>query len=208
MKIVRPTSLFLVRHGQTEWNKIKKVQGQLDIPLSDEGIAQAQLVARYLAQHKFDAIISSDLQRAFHTATIINTHHQHSIIIEPLLREQHYGIAQGLMRDEVPQKFPLMIHKIHNQIDPEYHVPEAESYAQLVDRVVKAMELIVNTHAGKKVLIVAHANLMRALIRHCLRNHQLPLSIENCAIARLSYSDSLTFEQFDVGGSLGLQEEL
>ena len=161
---MKSTTLFLVRHGQTEWNKIRKVQGQLDIPLSEVGIEQAQTVASYFAQHRFDAIISSDLQRAFQTATIINAHHGHAIKIEPLLREQHYGVAQGLMRDEMPQKFFAVAHKPLGQPEAEYLVPQAESYIQLVDRACKALQQIIDVHEGQTVLVVAHANLMRSLI--------------------------------------------
>src|ERR1700722_10318253 len=143
MIIQRSTSLFMVRHGQTEWNKLRKIQGHADIPLSEAGILQAQEIAQRLASHRFDAIISSDLQRAAQTAAIINEYHKHDIKLESLLREQHYGIAQGLMTEEVLQKFCRVEHKPFGQPEPEYLVPQAETYVQLVDRASRALHQII-----------------------------------------------------------------
>ncbi len=203
MKIVRPTLLFLVRHGQTEWNDLRKIQGHSDIPLSEVGIIQAQEVAQQLASHKFDAIISSDLQRAAQTADIINRYHKHDIRLEPLLREQHYGIAQGLVGTELPQRFSQILHKPFGQPEHEYDVPEAESYIQLVDRASKAIHKIIDTHIGQTVLVIAHRSLMRSLIRYALKNHRLLVEIENCGIAQFHYETQLEFKGFvGAGGKI------
>lgn len=196
----RATSIFFVRHGQTEWNNIKKVQGQLDIPLSETGIIQAQEVAKFFATHIFDTIMSSDLQRAIQTATIINEYHKHTIKLEPLLREQHYGIAQGLLRDQVPLQFAHVSHKPLNQPEPEYHVPQAETYAQLVERAIRALERIVASHGGQTILIVAHDKLIRSIVRYSLNNHSIPVEIENCGIVQFHHETQLVFQGFIGGG--------
>jgi len=202
----RPTVIFFVRHGQTEWNKLRKVQGQIDIPLSEAGIMQAREVAQRLAGHAIDAIISSDLQRAAQTAAIINEYHKHTIKLEPLLREQHYGIAQGMLADEFPSRFQVTA-KTLNQLEQEYSVPEAETYAQLVDRASRALHGIIEDHGGQTVLVVAHNSLMRSLIRHALNNHRLPVEIENCGIAHFHHDMQLEFRGFiGDGGKIGHDE--
>jgi len=203
----RPTVIFFVRHGQTEWNKIRRWQGQTDIPLSEAGILQAQEVAQHLKDHTFDVIISSDLLRAAQTAAIINEHHKHEIKLEPLLREQHHGIAQGLMRDEVPQRFCHVEHKPLGQPEPEYLIPQAETYVQLVDRASKVLHHIIDTHAGKTVLLIAHGGLIRSLIRYALKNHQIPVEMENCGIAHFHHDKELLFIGFlDDGSKIGHDE--
>lgn len=201
----RSTSLFFVRHGQTEWNKIRKMQGQIDTTISEIGIAQAQAVAQYLAEHSFDAIVSSDLQRAVQTAVIINEYHKHDIKLEPLLREQHYGIAQGMSVDELASGFQVTA-KTLNQLEQEYCVPESETYAQLVDRVVNAITSIIQTYQYQTILIVTHHNVIRSLIRHAFNNHQLPVSVENCGIAQFDYDTELIFKGFVAeSGRIGLE---
>jgi 2,3-bisphosphoglycerate-dependent phosphoglycerate mutase len=201
---MKSTKLLLIRHGQTEWNKIRRWQGQTDVPLSELGVVQARDVALQLANHTFDVIISSDLQRALQTAVIINEHHNHEIKLEPLLREQHYGIAQGLMRDEVPQQFSEVEHKPFGQPEPEYNVPEAETYVQLVDRASRILHHIIDTHAGKTVLIVAHGSLIRSLIRYALKNHRIAVEMDNCGIAQFHHDTELVFTGFiGNGGKIG-----
>ena len=86
------TKLCIVRHGETAWNAEHRVQGQLDIPLNEIGLRQAQAVGLALGQERFDAIYSSDLVRARQTAAPIADLLSMNLLIEQSLRERHYGI--------------------------------------------------------------------------------------------------------------------
>jgi broad specificity phosphatase PhoE len=106
MKGFYKTRVYIVRHGETDWNAELRVMGQLDIPLNERGRAQAHRTAELLAHEHFDAIYSSDLVRAIETAQIIAAPHALDVLTLPELREAYYGLWEGLTRDEVLKKFP------------------------------------------------------------------------------------------------------
>jgi len=93
--------IYLVRHGETSYNREKRAQGQIDIPLSDIGVEQAVLVGERLKDMKFDAIYSSDLSRASDTAKEIARHHDAKVVVDERLREKNFGIAEGKTREEI-----------------------------------------------------------------------------------------------------------
>jgi broad specificity phosphatase PhoE len=90
------TTLMLIRHGETEWNRAGKFQGHADSPLTHRGLAQARAVALALAEEDFDAFYSSDLGRAKKTASIIADRLGRRYLTDERLREQHYGLIQGM----------------------------------------------------------------------------------------------------------------
>lgn len=89
------TRLCLVRHGETDWNAERRIQGQNNTPLNEVGIAQAAAAARALSATRFPAIYSSDLLRAQHTADVIAAAQHTQVVTKASLRERHYGIFQG-----------------------------------------------------------------------------------------------------------------
>ncbi len=90
------TTLVLVRHGETAWNVEGRIQGHLDVPLNETGLAQAAAVGKRFRSERFDAIYSSDLIRAFRTASPVVANPEVDIIRDPRLRERHLGVLQGL----------------------------------------------------------------------------------------------------------------
>ena len=96
------TRFFLVRHGETEWNRIHRIQGSSDIPLNDTGRAQALNVGGVLSRHRFDLIVSSPLSRAMETATIIARRMGMPLPLPvQSLVERHYGEAEGCTREDL-----------------------------------------------------------------------------------------------------------
>src|SRR5882762_1657252 len=95
--------LCLVRHGETAWNAEGRVQGQLDVPLSETGLEQARAVARVLSKETFSAIYSSDLTRARQTAQPIADLLKQEIFLKESLRERHYGAFQGMTYPEAKE---------------------------------------------------------------------------------------------------------
>jgi len=149
-----PTTICLVRHGETDWNRNNRYQGWADTPLNATGLAQAKLVAQVIAGESWDAIVSSPLARAFQTAQVIADASPELGHIEqdPDLRERGYGEAEGLTLAEREARWE----------GPDW--PGLESWEVMAQRANAALEHIARRHAGKRVLVVSHGGLMNAVL--------------------------------------------
>jgi probable phosphoglycerate mutase len=165
------TELILIRHGETAWNRERRMQGQTDTPLSDTGRAQAEAVGRRLAQHAFAALYSSDLSRAWNTAAAISRASGREIRREPALRERTFGIFEGFTYDEMAQRFPRE-HARFATRDPDYAVPGGESPRQFFERSLACLDAIAHAHAGECVVVVTHGLVLDTLHRAA---HNMPL---------------------------------
>lgn len=149
------TTLFIIRHGQTDWNIVGKIQGQIDIPLNDTGKEQAQRVASFLKKKNvsFSALYSSDLQRAYQTAQPISKAFSLTTTLTPFLREQHVGIWQGRTRQEMREQ-----HGGHFDWE---RVPDGETKTEFLRRIVNHITLIAQNHINESVIIVTHAGAIK-----------------------------------------------
>jgi len=168
------TRLCLVRHGETAWNAEHRVQGQLDVPLSETGLAQAQAAARVLARERFDAIYSSDLSRARQTAEATASRLGQEVLIEKDLRERHYGIFQHLTYAEVRLRFPEDYRRFESR-DPAYDFRTGESLQDFSARSIRIFSAIAERHPGQHVLVFTHGGVLDKLYRHVTG---LPLGAE------------------------------
>jgi alpha-ribazole phosphatase len=154
-------NLLLIRHGQTNWNLEQRFQGQSDIPLNETGRKQAQSLAERLAAEHFDAIYSSDLQRATETANIIT---QMSGCKPDLrLREVNFGDWEGLTYDEIKAKHPAVLSAWENDIFKNAP-PHGETLEGLAVRVQSMLDELREKHEDQNILIVAHGGVLQALI--------------------------------------------
>jgi probable phosphoglycerate mutase len=152
------TTLCLVRHGETPWNAERRLQGHLDIPLSDHGRAQARATAIRLEGKRFDAVYSSDLARALETARSIAG--SATPVSLPALRERHYGSFQGLTYEEAKQSLPEAYAAFETR-NPSFEFPGGgESLRAFRSRVEGAMHSFALRHAGQQVLIVTHGGVL------------------------------------------------
>lgn len=157
--------LILLRHGQTEWNKLHRYQGHTDICLNDLGREQAERVADYLCEHEnIETIYCSDLSRARETAEIIARRLQLPVITDMCWREICFGNWEGLTYNEVYEQYPREYHDWFNNT-LEMQVPGGESFAELLDRALPGMEEIAAQHQGT-VLVVSHGGLIKTLVTH------------------------------------------
>ena len=172
--------IYFVRHGQTEHNRQGYIQGHLDIPLNDEGIAQAHTTADMLKNTHIDMIYVSPLQRAMKTAEIINEYHHVKVVVDDRLKELNAGSLQGRKFKELTDE-----EKIDYFTDPT--VFGAESYDDLYDRVVSVYKEI--EAIGKDILIVSHGGVYRSIVRYIKNiadvHADLP-PLENCAVVNLT----------------------
>ena len=153
--------LILIRHGETLWNKERRIQGTSDIELSDVGIEQARLLALSLKDHAICAIHASPLQRALKTAEIINEYHRKEIQTHSDLMEMDLGDFEGLSFKELMACEKDFLNKWI--ADPaSVRMPNGESLKQLQDRAMRAIDTIINKE--ENALVVAHNFTIAAII--------------------------------------------
>lgn len=161
------TEIILVRHGQTAWNAEGRRQGHLDSPLSELGILQARAIAEKLRDEEFSTIYTSDLGRAYRTARYIADASGHKVFEDRRLREQNEGIFEGLTDEEVGAKYPEA-YQAYLKRSPDYAIPGGESLVQLQKRAVDVFRELAGRHEEERLLVVSHAGLLSAFIRHIL----------------------------------------
>jgi len=154
------TTLYLARHGESDWNVERRWQGNADRPLTDLGRRQAGQLAERLASTPLDAVYSSDLLRARETAAAVARRQGLEVRTLAALREVDVGSWSGLTREEVEERFPAAFATWreggHGWVD-------GEAYEDMAGRVVTAVLEIAGSHPGGSVLVVAHGGPIRAL---------------------------------------------
>ncbi|RFA21228.1 histidine phosphatase family protein [Subtercola boreus] len=184
------THLALVRHGQTDWNLAKRIQGSTDIPLNDTGRAEARATAAELVGHHFDAVLTSPLGRARETAGIIAAALDlpGPIAVAGLV-ERNYGEAEGLDYEELHSRFPE--HTL---------VPGRESHRQVQERVHAALIEVAERRPGQSLVVVCHGGVISSLVRFATDGAR-PRSderIPNGSVHWFGYADGeLTLDRFN-----------
>lgn len=152
---------YLARHGETDWNKLKKIQGQTDVPLSAEGIKQAEELAVQVRELGISVIHSSPLLRAIHTSRIVSDHLRIPIISHDGLKERSYGEFEGKLFDEVNAEF-----KRSNATLKLSSPKDGESYSNFRERVLITFTEIVQKHKDGKILLVCHGGVLEVLTQY------------------------------------------
>lgn len=158
------TQVILIRHGQTEWNKQRRMQGHSDSPLTEKGVRQAELLGNRLAQMKFDALYCSDSGRAHHTARCVAEATGQPVIVEPGLRERSFGVFEGLTREEMMARYPDEYARFKSR-DPHYAMPQGESGTAFRARAIACMDGIVTRHRGQQLVVVTHGLVLDVFYR-------------------------------------------
>ncbi|MDT3737833.1 MAG: histidine phosphatase family protein [Denitratisoma sp.] len=159
------TRLCLVRHGETAWNAERRIQGQLDVPLSTVGHAQARAAANWLAREDFSAIYSSDLSRALHTAEASAHLLKLPIRKKVALRERHYGVLQTLTYAEFERRHPNAYARFLAREEAFALPGGGESLRRFAERVNQCIDAIVAAHPDGQVLVVTHGGVLDILHR-------------------------------------------
>ena len=159
---------YIVRHGQTEWNLLRKVQGQVDSPLTRKGVQQAKDRAKELAKIKFEAVYASDLLRTKRTARILAKEHQLVIKTTKAIRERSYGIYEGRLVTEIQEEL-ADIYQQRNQLSTQNRLQfkmheSVESDEDLASRFIRFLRQAAIAHINGNVLVVSHNGVMRALL--------------------------------------------
>lgn len=190
------TELWLIRHGETEWNRARRLQGWMDIALNDLGQAQAAALARRLEQEglsqPFGAVYSSDLGRARNTALPAAGLLGMEVRSEPGVRERGYGVLEGLALDQIEILEPEAGAAWKSR-EPDRVIPGGETLGQFRQRAIDALAAVAARHAGERVLVFTHGGVLDMVWRH---SQGLPLNaprpelLLNASINRVAVSDT------------------
>ena len=181
------TRFFLVRHGETEWNRLRKIQGISDIPLNDTGRSQAAALGDILSKHRFDLIVSSPLSRALETAQIVarKLGMPAPLVIQDLI-ERNYGEAEGSSGAELDIRYP-----------DGTEIPGREDRAEVTKRVVRTLHDLAIRHPEADILAVAHGAVSRCVVEYAAPG-EYSEPITNCSVHSFSHvAGSLELVAFD-----------
>jgi probable phosphoglycerate mutase len=188
--------LIIIRHGESEWNRAGRYQGQQDAPLSELGLRQAEALAERLRREPLDAIYTSPLQRAARTAEAVARHHpalplQH----EPALMEIHHGDWEGLLVDEVKGRFAVgltewRLHPTRSQM------PGGESFSNILKRVLDCKDRLLARYPDQTVLVSTHDVVVKILVANALGMDMDRINriwVTNASISVVEYGDDLPY---------------
>jgi probable phosphoglycerate mutase len=158
------TCIILIRHGQTEWNRVERFRGRADVPLNETGLAQAEATGlRIHSEWQPSAVYSSPLSRAVKTAEAIAKHFDLPVQIHPDLADIDYGEWQGLTPDEVRDRWSAELHAWYQQPDQAI-IPGGETLAQLRSRGMSAVNELSARHAEQTIVLVGHTVINRIIL--------------------------------------------
>jgi len=183
--------LFLVRHGETEWNTMKRVQGHTDTTLTEKGVDQARRISNRLYKENIDVIYASDLRRAYRTAEIIGDKLNLGVHSLQELREINFGCWEGLTANEVKEKYReehlLWMKEAHKLI-----LPGAETLLDVQQRIVKTVLELLKIHNNKNILLVSHGTAIKTLILGILDidiSNYNKISLDNTSLSIIEFRD-------------------
>ena len=165
-------TVILVRHGETEWNQLRRLQGgNSNVPLNENGMRQAEYLASRLKLEKVEAIYSSPLRRSVETAQAIAEHHEIGVNLEIALREIDIGKLEGTLIDDLGKSFTeLLITTSKGEMLP--RVPDGESLSEVQQRAWSVIQRLVSQHPDGTIVVVSHYFIILTIICSALN---LPL---------------------------------
>ena len=190
------TTLLLVRHGETDWNRDGRWQGHADTPLNERGREQARSLAAQLeGGESIAAVYASDLARARETAEIVAAPLGLEVEIDPRLREIDFGSWEGLTTPEIEQRFPEEVARWRSN-DGSQAFAGGETYAEMGERVVRALSDIAAAHPSQTVLVILHGGPIRGILAHAAgvtygEQRRLRAQLANCDVVRIAVEDGV-----------------
>jgi len=157
--------VLLIRHGQTDWNVSGRWQGFEEIPLNDEGWAQARALADYLRRHhwRISAIYSSDLGRAFQTASAVGEAFKLTPQPDARWREMNLGIFQTLTREQIMNRYPEQFAALQDDYFG-YRVPQGETRGDMQSRAYDAWKAVIQHNSGSEIAVFSHGGPIKVLL--------------------------------------------
>ena len=189
----QPTTLFLVRHGQTDSNLRQLLHGQADVPLTAHGVTQAERIAARLARETgVAALYASPLQRAHHTARLIGAALGHEPILHDGLMEISFGEVEGLTIPETWERYPHLRPANEDDYNLDLQWPGGESRRGFRERVRGTLLELLGRHWGETLIVVAHGGVISVGVNALLREETLGwqrYQVGNCSLTQLVWDD-------------------
>ncbi len=168
MSNTQKTTFYIVRHGETNWNVQKIMQGHKDIPLNDNGIFQAQESAKQFAQIKFDRVFTSDLIRASKTAELLVAEKNLAVAATKLLREMTFGKYEGYKAEKFREELRDQLakaNKLKGEARFKYRLAEGiETLEEAAQRALRFLRETALAYPGETILAVSHGGIIRSLL--------------------------------------------
>ena len=184
----KKVTLYFVRHGETQYNVEKRIQGFCDSPLTERGIFQAKSVGKGLSDINFKAAYSSDSQRVLDTAKYAIGNRDIPLIVDPRLKEMNFGVLESLIEEEIFNQHGNILERLFSFKDLNVSAPEGESYIQLFTRTTNAVADIIKKHVleGGNILIFSHGITIGNYILQVTQSQEYSVH-ENCSVSVVSY---------------------
>ncbi|TAK32822.1 MAG: histidine phosphatase family protein [Chloroflexota bacterium] len=185
------TSLILVRHGESAWNRDGRYQGRIDIELSPLGRDQAALVGQRLADRPLSAIYASPLLRAMDTAQAIATYHNLQVVPEGEVTEFDHGVWSGLLRDEIQERFADDLETWINK-PTRLKVDGAEMLHDVAERAQRSISAIIRKHPGQTIVVVSHDLVIKVIMALAMGmdlDRVWFIKLDNASVSELEYGE-------------------
>ncbi|RRR75319.1 MAG: histidine phosphatase family protein [Candidatus Viridilinea halotolerans] len=188
--------LIIVRHGESEWNRIHRYQGQMDAALSDLGLRQAEALAERLKAEQLDQIYSSTLQRAARTAQAIAVHHTNTpFAYSDALLEIHHGEWQGKFADEITANYAAGLREWREH-PTRSQMPGGESFSNVLKRTLDFLDECLVKHRDQTVLVSTHDVIVKIFVAHALGMDMDRINriwVTNASISVIEYGSELPY---------------
>lgn len=187
------TKIYLTRHGETEWNREYRFQGNKDSKLTEKGILAAELLSYRIEDIEIDNIVSSPLMRAYKTAEIVKGNKDVEISTHEGLMEINLGEFEGMSYTEIKNQYPQLLSKVEE--DPfNNNYPNGENLNQFYDRVVDAFIELIEKYKNKSILIVAHGGTIKCIEAY-IRGFKLSSDwignvVKNCSLSYIEINEN------------------
>jgi broad specificity phosphatase PhoE len=159
------TILYVTRHGETEWNVEKRMQGRKNSALTEKGVEQAKLLGERMKNITIDVIYSSPSERATHTAKLIKGDRSIAIIENEAFYEIHMGDWEGMTVSEIEEKYPQDF-RLFWDAPHQFRPHSGETFQKAQTRVLNRLQTVLEKHKGQSILIVAHAVAAKYIVGH------------------------------------------
>lgn len=183
-------TVYVFRHGETDWNKEYRFQGRVDIPLNETGKKQALRLRKFFEANPIDVVLSSDLGRALETARIAIGDRAIPIVIDPRIRETNLGDVEGMTHAEITAKFGDGVLANWRSITPDsWHsrFPNGESKAEHLARILEGLTEFLNHTSYRRIAISTHGGSLRRLLYHLNPTLTEDIMVGNCHLYEMKF---------------------
>ncbi|MGE5086250.1 MAG: histidine phosphatase family protein [Bacillota bacterium] len=196
-------TIYLFRHGQTDWNLARRMQGHTDIPLNEEGCRQAATLQEFFKNNPVELMVSSDLTRAKQTAEIANTYLQAQHILNSDFREVFLGDIEGLTQDEIIARYgedQWLKWTSHESKNFSFTYQNGESALSAIERFQKGLTQLCLNSKEERIGVCTHGLMMRRFLHSLRPDLKEAIPIPNCVVYTIQWSRDLGFTATEIHG--------